>query len=94
MKCPLCDGSGHLLAAFQPVVLACILCSGSGSVTEQQMAWRETGLQLRRKRLDSNMTLRDFARASKIDLDPLQRMEIGAQDPTPLKEAHARIFNP
>ena len=92
IKCPCCDGnrkinglfprySNHNVIKKNVVELKCYLCNGSGKVESFDPEWINQGKILKKRRIQSRITLRNASKILNIDPIELSNMEKGFIEP-------------
>ncbi len=87
--CPACKGNAvfHLLFISQHGLnskskIDCDVCGATGSISDEQLGWIERGAKPRNTRVESGVTMRDFAKRHGLDVGDLSKAERGAIDPS------------
>ena len=93
--CPGCGGTKKTIAAHALMAdgssrfgleLPCFFCDGAGEVSEQRLAQRARGIELRGERLSRQYTLREAAEKLGISAVELSDAQQGWIDPEPYFE--------
>lgn len=67
------------------IIIDCDVCGTTGIVSDEQLAWIKRGKEFRDARVESGLTMRDFARNKGIDVYVLSQAERGAIEPSILE---------
>ena len=89
IKCPDCNGSKQIIAAFvdgykdgkrwsgHNMPMTCFRCKGTGSVPEEMLKWIKHGKILKESRMNPYRNQREEARRRNITPSELSKMEMG-----------------
>lgn len=77
MTCPTCNGQKIIHGIFPPVSITCQTCQGSSVVDDDYPNRLVAGQQLRRTRLASGLSLREYCFQAKEDPVLRSRLERG-----------------
>jgi RecJ-like exonuclease len=86
--CTSCDGFGKhfgrpvlIKGKVTVIELTCQLCEGTGKIPDEKIEWVIQGQQLRKYRLQQDISLRSAAKMLNIDASNLSKMERGIIKP-------------
>jgi DNA-binding XRE family transcriptional regulator len=90
MKCPDCEGKKEVFAHLnygpertgEWKMIQCFRCNGSGVVPDEMAEWINNGQVLRQMRIDAELSLRDMAKQTGIDIVTLSQSERGYINPS------------
>lgn len=85
-ECPHCDGVGKIIGfgcpGFRRIERPCALCESTGRVALEILDRVQRGREIRRRRIEIGLSLRELAKAARVSPVELGEVERGLREPS------------